>query len=277
MKWLKEAEENLRRCGEDSFYSLRGFEKIDSTNEEIRREAAAGAPSGTVAVAEIQTAGRGRRGRNWESPGGEALYFSFLLRTSVAPEHISMLTLVMGLSVAQALRESGGSFSKTEKLPGAFPVMIKWPNDLVIGNKKVCGILTEAVTAGGRVDGIVIGCGINVNNEAFPEEIRERATSLFLESGVKLSRGELLARVLRSFHRNYRIFAGTESFSALRAAYDELLVNKDREVRVENPAGTYTGISRGIDESGRLIVEREGGTERISSGEVSVRGIYGYV
>ncbi len=308
--WAEELAGLLERSGDDGFYRLVYCRTCDSTNECVKREAAKGAPEGLLVVGEEQTAGKGRSGRRWVSPKGEAVYFSFLLRPGLAPDHVSALTLVMGLSVAQAVREL---------FPGTLgpEVGIKWPNDIVIRGRKICGILTEAGAEDGRIDWIVIGTGINVNNTAFAPEIRDRAVSLRLaleecrrnpasgsgedggpgrdsssgnaaalpsepaamppESPV-ISRAEVTAAVLARFHRNYGIYLETGDMEGLTAAYDSLLVSRDREVRIEDPSGAYTAVSRGIDRLGRLAVEREDGTvEYVSAGEVSVRGIFGYV
>ena len=280
--WFRETEKLIHENGADSFFDLRYFACVDSTNEVVKREAARGAAEGLTVIGEEQTAGKGRRGRSWKSPAGESLYFSFLLKPSLPPQHISLLTLVMGLSVAQAVRELY-----------QLDAVIKWPNDIVIGQKKICGILTEAIVPAAIVQaagdpariGIVIGTGINVNNEAFPEELQDRATSLRLELGQEASRSAVLAQTLSCFRKNYEICLKTGDLAGLQDAYNALLVSMNREVRIEDPRGPYTAVSRGIDAGGRLLVERkmttETGTtvipEAISSGEVSVRGLYGYV
>ena len=280
--WFQETEKLIHENGADSFFDLRYFACVDSTNEVVKREAARGAAEGLTVIGEEQTAGKGRRGRSWKSPAGESLYFSFLLKPSLPPQHISLLTLVMGLSVAQAVRELY-----------QLDAVIKWPNDIVIGQKKICGILTEAIVPAAIVQaagdpariGIVIGTGINVNNEAFPEELQDRATSLRLELGQEASRSAVLAQTLSCFRKNYEICLKTGDLAGLQVAYNALLVSMNREVRIEDPRGPYTAVSRGIDAGGRLLVERkmttETGTtvipEAISSGEVSVRGLYGYV
>ena len=241
---------------------------VDSTNECVKREAAGGAREGLLIAADEQTAGKGRSGRSFYSPKGEALYFSFLLRPPLAPEQISGLTLVMGLSVAQAVREYPGE-----------ETFIKWPNDVIVGGKKICGILTEAAAQGGEADYVVIGTGINVNNKTFPKELRDRATSLFLEGGgIPVSRESVLALVLEKFYVNYQNYTETGNLEGLISAYNDLLINSGREVRVEDPLAPWSGVSEGIDESGRLLVRKEDGSrEAVSAGEVSVRGLYGYV
>ncbi len=267
--WADDLKQYLHMLGEDSFYQLKYYETVDSTNECVKREAMKGAEEGLVIVGEEQTGGKGRLGRTWVSPPGEAVYFSFLLRPSFAAEHVSALTLVMGLSVAQAIRETV-----------TLPVEIKWPNDIVINHKKICGILSEAQFGeNGKADYVVIGIGINVNNSRFEGEIAEKATSLKLEWGGRdVNRAIVTATALKYFHSNYRKYCRTEDLSGMIRDYDFLLVSRDREVRIEDPNGAYTAVSRGIDETGRLIVETKDGTMKsIATGEVSVRGLYGYI
>ena len=145
--------------------------ETDSTNSWIKRLAKDGAEHGTLAVAEFQSAGRGRFDRRWEAPEGSSIMMTLLLRPEFSPQYASMLTLVMGMAVAQAAEELG------------FNVSIKWPNDIVINGKKLCGILTEMSTEDNQIRYVVVGIGINVNIREFPEEISSTATSLLLESG----------------------------------------------------------------------------------------------
>ena len=243
------------------------FPQTDSTNLQAKAAGEAGSPHGSLFVTDRQSAGRGRRGRAWESPEGENIYMTLLLRPEFPPERASMLTLVMALAVAEGIETVCGG-----------EVGIKWPNDLVLKGKKICGILTEMSAEVDYIHYVVIGVGINVNQETFPEEIRETATSLRLETGKKVIRGELITEILKRFEENYEIFAGTRDLSGLQEAYSRRLVNRDREVKVLDPAGAYEAHALGIDERGELIVRtREGETRKVFAGEVSVRGIYGYV
>ncbi len=242
-----------------------------STNIDCKLLAGQGAPHGALAVAERQVSGRGRRGRGWESPAGESIYMSILCRPDFPPDRAPMLTLVMGISVAQAV----------EKYTG-LPAKIKWPNDVVVNGKKICGILTEMEMGleTKEIQYLVIGVGINVNNEAFPEELQDKATSLFLESergGQKIYRAPLVRHVMEAFEKNYGLFLRTLDLSLLRDVYNACLVNRDAPVKVLDPKGEYTGIARQIDDVGDLLVETEGGeVKKVYSGEVSVRGLYGY-
>ena len=290
--WIDDFRSIMKDTGEDRFYDTHYFSRVDSTNEVIKRAFRTGkilpvprgedivrgerdtdkpldpaSPrEGFLVIGEEQTAGKGRIGRKWVSPAGESVYFSFLLQPEVDPAHVPALTLVMGLSVAQAVRSV---LAQTAR--------IKWPNDIVIHGKKICGILTEAQAGPEGLDYVVIGTGININNRQFPPELRN-ATSLAIEEGKKVSRALILAAVLKMFHSNYRKFCEAGDMSTLVSDYDFLLVDKDEKVRIEDPKAPYVAVSRGIDEYGRLHVEREDGTkEKIATGEVSVRGIYGYV
>ena len=237
-----------------------------STNTDAKAEAEKGAPEGTLVVSERQETGRGRRGRQWFSPEGSNLYFTLLLRPACAPDQASMLTLVMALAAAEAVREQG------------LDAGIKWPNDIVVSGKKVCGILTEMSAEPDFIHYVVIGTGINVNQSFFPEEIAETATSLRLEKGERIVRAQLLADVMKRFEAAYARFLETRDLSGIRADYERLLLNKDRPVRVLDPKGEYEGTAAGINDNGELLVTRQDGSmECVYAGEVSVRGIYGYV
>ncbi len=243
------------------------FDETDSTNNQAKLAAENGALHGTLAVAEQQSAGKGRRGRSWSSPRGTGIFMSLLLKPDLRPEYASMLTLVAALSVSRALEEV------TELTP-----MIKWPNDLVVNKKKVTGILTEMSAELEQIYYVVIGIGINVNMEELPAEIKETATSLCMEAGRKFSRSALIAAFLKNFEADFEKFEKTSDLSILIEEYNQRLINRGNIVRVLDPAGEYTGKAIGINEMGGLLVEREDHSiQVITSGEVSVRGVYGYV
>lgn len=243
------------------------YNTLDSTNVKARELGLEGAASGTVVVAKEQTAGRGRRGRSWESPAGENIYMSVLLRPEIEAQKAPMLTLVMAYSVAQVLREEG-----------YHEAQIKWPNDIVIAGKKVCGILTEMEMNGFAIGHVVIGVGINGNREIFPEELSGKATSLFLEKGEKADCEELIKKVVEQFEKDYKRFLEAGNLSFLKEAYDQMLVNCDKEVRVLEPGNEYNAVALGITSEGELMVRKEDGSiENVFAGEVSVRGVLGYV
>ena len=239
--------------------------ETDSTNLWIKRLAKEGAPEGTLALAEFQSAGRGRLGRSWEVPEGTSVMMSILLRPKFEPQYAPMLTLVMGMAVAKAVKKLG------------FDVSIKWPNDVVVSHKKICGILTEMGVRDGKIDYAVIGVGINVNIREFPEEMADKATSLYLESGKEFDRSQIPGLVMEAFEKYYEKFAATCDLSGLKEEYESILANYNQPVRVlaKEP---YEGVARGITDGGELLVEKTDGTiVAVSAGEVSVRGLYSYV
>lgn len=239
----------------------------DSTNIQAKKLAEEGEPEGTLVVANAQQAGKGRRGRSWSSPSGENIYMSFLLRPQIPPQCASMLTLLAGMACARAVKEETG-----------LTAAIKWPNDLVLNGKKICGILTEMSTELEQIHYIVTGIGINVNQTDFPEEIRDKATSLKLESKRRENRSALIASSMKWFEQYYEEFLQTRDFSRLKKEYEGMLANMQETVQVLDPVQPFTGICRGIDREGQLLVKLSDGSERrVRSGEVSVRGIYGYV
>ena len=239
--------------------------ETDSTNLWIKRLAKEGAPEGTLALAEFQSAGRGRLGRSWEVPEGTSVMMSILLRPKFEPQYAPTLTLVMGMAVAKAVKKLG------------FDVSIKWPNDVVVSHKKICGILTEMGVRDGKIDYAVIGVGINVNIREFPEEMADKATSLYLESGREFDRSQIPGLVMEAFEEYYEKFAATWDLSGLKEEYESILANYNQPVRVlaKEP---YEGVARGITDGGELLVEKTDGTiVAVSAGEVSVRGLYSYV
>ena len=239
--------------------------ETDSTNLWIKRLAKEGAPEGTLALAEFQSAGRGRLGRSWEVPEGTSVMMSILLRPKFEPQYAPTLTLVMGMAVAKAVKKLG------------FDVSIKWPNDVVVSHKKICGILTEMGVRDGKIDYAVIGVGINVNIREFPEEMADKATSLYLESGREFDRSQIPGLVMEAFEEYYEKFAATCDLSGLKEEYESILANYNQPVRVlaKEP---YEGVARGITDGGELLVEKTDGTiVAVSAGEVSVRGLYSYV
>ncbi|MCB6201505.1 biotin--[acetyl-CoA-carboxylase] ligase [Extibacter muris] len=241
--------------------------ETDSTNIQAKALGEKGAVHGTLVVADRQTAGKGRRGRRWTSPPGTSIYMTILLKPQFLPSKAPMLTLVMALSVAEGIKGVTG-----------LPAQIKWPNDIVVNGKKVCGILTEMSAEVDYINYVVTGAGVNVNTDSFPEEIARTATSLYIEGGSKLRRAKLAARIVERYEKNYEMFLETEDLSRLKDTYNRLLVNCRKEVRILEPGNEYEAIASGIDDTGELIVTTEDGKEKaIYAGEVSVRGVYGYV
>ena len=243
------------------------FDTIDSTNTKAQELAEKGYPSGTLVVADKQESGKGRRGRSWVSPSGTGIFMTLMIKPDINPNNASMLTLVAALAVAKAITSVTGE-----------EALIKWPNDIVVNGKKVCGILTEMNAQFDYINHIVVGIGINVHNESFPEEISQMASSLMIEAGGKrFHRAQIIAETMSYFEQYYDTFLKTQDLSALVREYDKLLVNRNKSVRVLDPKEPFDGKAMGITPKGELIVDTWESRKLVSSGEVSVRGIYGYV
>lgn len=239
-----------------------------STNYDVRDLAQQGAPEGTLVVADTQETGRGRRGRNWNSPPGTSIAYSVLMRPEIQSKNAGMLTLLMAVAVARTLSEIA---PETE-------IAIKWPNDVLVNKHKCCGILTEMTLEGTDIEFVVCGVGINVNQTEFPEEIASIASSLKIETGLRQNRSAITARTMDHFEALYDLFLESENMAFVKDEYERYLVNRGNIVRVLDPHGEYTGRAEGINEEGELLVRKDDGIlEAVYAGEVSVRGIYGYV
>lgn len=243
------------------------FPSVDSTNEEAKRKAVLGERDGTLFVADNQTAGKGRRGRVWSSPEGKDIFCTILLRPEIPPDRASMLTLVAALSAAAAAETHSGELCQ-----------IKWPNDVILHDRKICGILTEMGLEMDEISYVVIGVGFNINRESFPEELAGTATSIYGETGRQTVRAAFLADFIREFSERYRTFLQVQDLEPFKEEYERRLVNIDREVRIIRRGQEIIRRAEGINEKGELLVRSETGEiECICSGEVSVRGLYGYV
>lgn len=245
------------------------LEQIDSTNTEAKRQAVEGAPHGLVVVSEEQTAGRGRLGREFQSPKGCGLYLTALLRPMLPPTEVSDFTAWVAVAVCNAIEACCGV------RPG-----IKWTNDLVLEGKKLCGILTELglESETQALDYLITGIGINVNHapEDFSEEVQPIATSLKQVLGKPVSRTELVKCVVRSLDEMYRAFPSAKSKYLAQYRADCITVGK--QVQVITPADRREARALEIDDEFRLVVEyADGNRQALSAGEVSVRGLYGYV
>lgn len=235
------------------------YDETDTTNE--RAKANNAAPEGSVFIAEVQTHGKGSRGRGWTSPRGTGIWHSILLKPDIPPSDVSQITLVAGLAVCRAV---------------GLNAKIKWPNDIVIGGKKICGILTEMSAEIDMVNYVVCGIGVNVNMESFDSEIQHRATSMYIESGVKYCRNDVIARLLNEFEDCYKKFL-EGGLGAILDEYKRNCITVGREVSVIFNKETVCGTAVDVDEKGALVVETENGRISVMSGNVDVRGIYGYV
>ena len=247
-----------------------------STNDDIMKLADEGAAQGTLVVADHQTAGKGRRGRTWISPEGENVYMSILLRPHIPVSEAPMMTLIMALAAYEAMQDLA--------LPENLRFGIKWPNDLVVSvnggpYKKFVGILTEMRLEDTEIKDVTIGIGLNLNQEAVSEAISETATTLYLAAGEKVSRAAAAACCWNHFEPDYEEYLKAGSLKPLLARYSSALVNIGRKVRILDPKGEYTGTAKAVTEGGELVVTPDdGGEDRcIGTGEISVRGVMGYV
>ncbi len=252
---------------------LEFYPVIDSTNNIATEAGKSGKASGFLAVADRQDAGRGRRGRSWVSPPDYNVFMSIMIRPDISIDKAPGLTLVMALSILKGIEDMLPQEEKES-------LGIKWPNDIVLSKKKICGILTELFPTGNQNEFfVVIGVGINVNQPAdlFPEDIKDMAGSVLSVTGKKISRSELISGCMKRFEDYYEAYVREGNLSTLRAEYEDKLLNIGKPVRVLDPKGDYEALSKGITDDGALIVELPDGEMRqINAGEVSVRGLYGY-
>lgn len=237
------------------------YREIDSTNNRARALATEGYPEGTVVVAEMQTAGRGRRGRSWYSPDSQGIYVSLILRPALPLKEISRISLLAAVVVAETLENELN-----------LPARIKWPNDILVNNKKICGILSEAITDTDGIEYVVIGIGININNQAqeFPDDFRTAATSARAEYELPCSRIKVLQGLLANFERHY--------FSLLNGNFTQTL-EKGRnlslaigqKLRLDTINGFVEGQAIDIDDNGFLLLRDQAGIiHTVMSGEITI-------
>jgi BirA family transcriptional regulator, biotin operon repressor / biotin---[acetyl-CoA-carboxylase] ligase len=224
------------------------FLRTESTNHVAMELGYADEPEGAVVLAEEQTAGRGRAGRTWHSERGTGLYITLLLRPKISPVQAPLLTMMAGLSSHAAIQAQTG-----------LTVDLKWPNDLMLGDKKLGGILTEMYAEPSQVRFVIVGIGINVNQEKFPGELAATATSLRVQTGRAQSRMELLVRLLREFETDYNRFMSEGSASVTQRFEAVSSYARGKRVSVSNGMETYIGVTAGLSREGLLQVERESG------------------
>lgn len=255
---------NTKYIGKD----IRYYNTIDSTNTKAKELGTAGAKEGTVVISEEQTGGRGRLGRQWVSPKFNGIWMSIILKPDIEPMDASKITQIGAAAVCMSINELG------------LKATIKWPNDIVLNGKKVCGILTEMSGELNKINYIIMGIGINVNieDEDFPGDIKDIATSIKIESGKKVKRKELVASIFNNFESLYDEFINSETIkrSINICRENSALIGNDIKIIKRNEEVFAKAI--GLTEDGELIVEyNDGKVDKIVSGEVSVRGMYGYV
>jgi BirA family transcriptional regulator, biotin operon repressor / biotin---[acetyl-CoA-carboxylase] ligase len=233
--------------------------RTDSTNSVALRLDAQNGPHGTVVIAEEQTAGRGRLGRNWYSEKSSGIYVSIILRPPLSPAAAPILTLLAGVAAHHAVCSTTGLGTD-----------IRWPNDLLVNGKKVCGILTEMKAEVDRLHMVVLGIGINVNHSSMPDELREIATSLAIEGGRDYSRLHLLAELLREAERYYLMLLREGNAAIVREWSEASSYAQGKRVRVKAGERDYTGVTTGLDASGALKIRRDDGRqELLVAGEIT--------
>jgi BirA family transcriptional regulator, biotin operon repressor / biotin---[acetyl-CoA-carboxylase] ligase len=234
------------------------FEALDSTNDLAKELAARGAPEGAVVVAEAQTGGRGRLGREWDSPPGVGLYVSLVLRPMLPPLELPQITLTTAVAVVRAVRRVAAV------APG-----IKWPNDLLLGGKKLGGILTEMETESDRIRHVVVGLGLNVNNPGFPPELATTATSLTLALGGTFSRVLLLKAWLEEFEALYDRFLN-QGFPEILEEWKGAAVTLGTAVTVRQGPREISGLALDVAADGALLLRTASGEMvRVTSGEIA--------
>ncbi|MBL7073418.1 MAG: biotin--[acetyl-CoA-carboxylase] ligase [Candidatus Omnitrophica bacterium] len=231
------------------------YESLESTNNTAYELAEKGEPEGTLVVAETQTLGKGRLGRKWISPKNGGIYFSLILRPEMESDKVPVITLVAAVSVQKAIKKVCG-----------ISAGIKWPNDILIGGKKVCGILTELKAQPDMVDFLILGVGINVNTEI--KKLPPEATSLKNESSRSVSRIKLMRRVLTEMEKDYQKMKN-EGFMPIREECKKLSTILNKQITVKEYNSEFEGFAKDIDEKGALIVQKKDGTrKRVFSGDV---------
>lgn len=230
-----------------------------STNDLAREMALSGAGEGLAVVAAHQTAGRGRQGRTWASPPGQGLYLSLVLRPQLHPTEAPIITLAAAVAVAETFR-----------LDFDLAADIKWPNDLLVAGRKICGILLESATERETLQYAVLGLGVNLCQQSFPEELRDTATSLFIETGRVVGPDEFLPPLLDRLEPWYRVSVARPA--DVIARWETLSsYARDCSVRVSTGSGMLEGVTRGLTPRGGLLVESRGECREVLSGEVSLR------
>jgi len=234
--------------------------ETDSTNSIAAQQAHDGAPQGTTVVANSQSAGRGRLNRQWHSPPESSLYFSIILRPAVPPALVAQLPMIAAVALLRAL---------DLRTPG-LGAAVKWPNDILVSGRKLCGILCESEAETDIVHYVIIGIGINVNTSGFPDELSEIATSLRMLTGNDLSRPTLLADVLNAFEPAYDAWLEAQDLQPFLPFLVDRSLITGRTVKVQNVRGSIRGRVTGISAEGGLLLDTAEGTVTVVSGDVTL-------
>lgn len=248
-------------------YTICYEDEVDSTNNYAKKIAEQGAKNKTLIVSDCQYAGKGRKGKSFASARHQGIFMTILIRPDIKPQNASKLTIIAAVAVWAGIYKATGLKCK-----------IKWPNDIICNGKKICGILTEMSTEMQSINYIVIGIGINTGNDSFPDDIKEVATSIKIEAGGKsYKRSSIIAEVINSFDIYYEKFTECQNLGFIKEDYNKYLVNAGERVKIFGEKESYEAVALGIDDDGELLINRDGKIVKIVSGEVSVRGVYGYV
>lgn len=242
------------------------FDSIDSTNSYAKKEANE-LKDGTVILSEEQTTGRGRRGREWSSPKGTGIWMSLVLKPNIPPTEGVRMTQIAAAAVCKSIRQMT-----------SLDALIKWPNDIVVNGKKICGILTEMAGELNEIRYIVVGIGINVNTSSFSDELKNVATSLLIESNSKIDRKKLVVNILENFETLYNAYINGSNFDEALNIVKKYSAILGKEIKIVQGNRETIAKAIDIDREGLLLVEMKDGTrELISSGEISIRGMVGYI
>ena len=245
--------------------SIYYYDVLGSTNDQARILAEEGACDGSLVLADAQNSGKGRMGRSFFSPAGSGTWMTLILKPDILPEKASMLTLVGAVAVQKTMMDFGISSG------------IKWPNDIVVSGKKVTGILTEMRAEPDHVDYVLVGIGINVNMKSFPEELEAAATSMAQVTGERHDRSRIVNIFLEHFEGLYQSFVREGDLGFLKETYNQYLIHRNKQIHVHEIRRVWSGVSLGINSNGELLVRTDEGDVELRSGEVSIRGVYGYM
>jgi len=233
------------------------FHSIDSTQFKAHELAKEGVPHGTVIIADQQKGGKGRMGRPWHSPAGTGIWMSIILRPELPLYRCPQLTLITAVAVVQAIREATGVRAE-----------IKWPNDILVKQKKICGILTELNAETDHINYLIIGIGMNVNAENFPIELRDIATSLRIQTGENVKRIPLIQRILENLEKLYQLYL-EYGFSPIKSLWEAHADTIGKRVVLRQPHGSLEGLAVGINEEGILLVRKDNGEiEKVYSADI---------
>lgn len=248
-------------------HTRRGFEEVDSTNTRAAEWAREGAPEGSVVITEYQSAGRGRHGRAWSAQKGQNLMFSVVLRPHLSADRLGLVTVAAGVAVAEAI----------ETFVTPHRAALKWPNDVLLESRKVCGMLLESSLSSRRsadraAEVVVLGVGLNVNQTTFPPELEDTATSLRLVAGRTIPRVPLLAHLLQALERRYDAVQAGEDASVRSAFLDRLdMLGEQMTVRLTESDEQLSGTVRGITDTGALRLETDDGLQVVRAGEATTQ------